>query len=755
MNHSVFRMTLDIHDAASQTAVVIKNEDTVRRLSITLSDGGRPYTISDECTAVFTAEKPDGHIVFNDCEIDGNTIHYNITPQTTAVVGVVPCEIRLYGANDALLTSPQFTLVVSETIYHDGVEVESATEVTALTHLISEATEAIHEAEQAIEDLDSKQDELDSKVAEAKASADMASEMAQSVTESENAAAGYAESAKASSESANASKENAWSSEVRAKLAEENAKTAEENAQKYAEAMPIVNGATVFVQPEEPAGGKVGTLWYDTDDESNASPSVKVTTAAFDENNDVAPGRTGHILTFETYNPATGTKSFESAYVFDGTHGKDGHTPQKNVDYFDGYTPIKGIDYFDGKDGEDGYTPVKGVDYFDGYTPIKGKDYFDGKDGEDGHTPVKGVDYFDGVDGEDGVSPTITVQAITGGHRITITDKNGTKTVDVMDGANGEGAGDMLARVYDPQGKAQDVFTYADDAAAKVQNALGDHEADSEMHITAGERTAWNAKSDFSGSYNDLADKPTIPTVPTKVSAFENDKGYITGYTETDPTVPSWAKAANKPTYTAAEVGALPASTVIPTVPTNVSAFTNDAGYITGYTETDPTVPAWAKAANKPTYTAAEVGAAPSSHTSDTTAHITAAERTAWNGKENGGAAATVQTNLNTHANNTAIHVTANEKSSWNGKAAKSNIVTATLAAGGWADNVYVLTMDGITTTSNQEILPAVDITDEELAALQAANIQDGGQTAGNITLKAYGDVPTIDIPIRVIKRGD
>lgn len=31
-----------------------------------------------------------------------------------------------------------------------------------------------------------------------------------------------------------------------------------------------------------------------------------------------------------------------------------------------------------------------------------------------------------------------------------------------------------------------------------------------------------------SGSYNDLADKPTIPTVPTNVSAFNNDAGYLT-----------------------------------------------------------------------------------------------------------------------------------------------------------------------------------------------------------------------------------
>ena len=41
-------------------------------------------------------------------------------------------------------------------------------------------------------------------------------------------------------------------------------------------------------------------------------------------------------------------------------------------------------------------------------------------------------------DGKDGISPTVAVSTITGGHRITITDKNGTKTVDVMDGEKGD-----------------------------------------------------------------------------------------------------------------------------------------------------------------------------------------------------------------------------------------------------------------------------------------------------------------------------
>jgi uncharacterized protein (TIGR02145 family) len=116
------------------------------------------------------------------------------------------------------------------------------------------------------------------------------------------------------------------------------------------------------------------------------------------------------------------------------------------------------------------------------------------------------------------------------------------------------------------------------------------------------------AGNGFSGDYNDLTNTPAIPTVPTNVSAFTNDAGYITGYTETDPTVPAWAKEANKPTYNYSEIVNTP---TIPTVPTNVSAFTNDAGYITGYTETDPTVPAWAKEADKPAYDYTEIANTP------------------------------------------------------------------------------------------------------------------------------------------------
>ena len=85
--------------------------------------------------------------------------------------------------------------------------------------------------------------------------------------------------------------------------------------------------------------------------------------------------------------------------------------------------------------------------------------------------------------------------------------------------------------------------------------------------------------------------------------------------------IADWAKQPNKPVYTADEVGAAAEQhthstadiTDFPAIPTKVSELQNDSGYISE--ETDPTVPAWAKAETKPTYTASEVGAAAKSHT--------------------------------------------------------------------------------------------------------------------------------------------
>lgn len=83
-----------------------------------------------------------------------------------------------------------------------------------------------------------------------------------------------------------------------------------------------------------------------------------------------------------------------------------------------------------------------------------------------------------------------------------------------------------------------------------------------------------------------------------------------------------------------------------------------------------------------------------------------------------------------------------------------STTVSTTLYAETWNDGSYTITNDLITSTSNQEIVTAIGITVEQYKAFSAAMIVDGGQSAGSLTLKALGTVPTIDIPIRVIYRG-
>ena len=128
----------------------------------------------------------------------------------------------------------------------------------------------------------------------------------------------------------------------------------------------------------------------------------------------------------------------------------------------------------------------------------------------------------------------------------------------------------------------------------------------------------------------------TLNQITFNGTVYEDDgNGNVTintSVSETDPTVPSWAKQSTKPTYTKSEVGLgkvdnvkqysasnpppYPVTSVngdtgavTVAVPSKTSDLTNDSGFLTSYTETDPTVPSWAKATSKPTYTASEVGA--------------------------------------------------------------------------------------------------------------------------------------------------
>ena len=186
-----------------------------------------------------------------------------------------------------------------------------------------------------------------------------------------------------------------------------------------------------------------------------------------------------------------------------------------------------------------------------------------------------------------------------------------------------------------------DQFVELSGATTGINATLTAHTNNSDIHVTAANKTAWDGKQDA------IADLDTIRSNAeagaAKVSNVQAD------WNTTATTDESYIK--NKPT--------------IPTVPTSNTAFTNDAGYITGYTETDPTVPAWAKAENKPTYTASEVGALPTGTTLDNIADGTTRKLSDY---ATTGTVNTLNNTVTAHTADTTIHVTSAEKSTWNGK---------------------------------------------------------------------------------------
>lgn len=169
--------------------------------------------------------------------------------------------------------------------------------------------------------------------------------------------------------------------------------------------------------------------------------------------------------------------------------------------------------------------------------------------------------------------------------------------------------------------KKSDYNTTIEDIYQSIPSDLADM-ADDATHrlVTDTEKNTWNGKQ------NVISDLSAIR------SGAALGATALQSYTETDPTVPAWAKASTKPSYTASEVGAVPTTRTIngkalssditlsasdvgalpsnthipadqvqsnwnetntsskayiqnkptiPTVPTKVSSFANDAGYLT------------------------------------------------------------------------------------------------------------------------------------------------------------------------------
>lgn len=189
---------------------------------------------------------------------------------------------------------------------------------------------------------------------------------------------------------------------------------------------------------------------------------------------------------------------------------------------------------------------------------------------------------------------------------------------------------------------AEMVGADASGAAAAVQSNLDGHEGDTTAHITAAERTKWNGKQD----------KLTFDTAPTANSTNPVTSGGVK--TELD-------KKAN-----ATSLGAHTGNTDNPHRVTAAQTGADPAG--TGKSE---------------------AASAVSAHNSSSAAHSDI--RTALAGKETAGAAAAVQGNLDDHEADTTKHVTAAERTAWNAKSGKAVSFTVTLAAANWSSKAQTV----------------------------------------------------------------
>ena len=243
---------------------------------------------------------------------------------------------------------------------------------------------------------------------------------------------------------------------------------------------------------------------------------------------------------------------------------------------------------------------------------------------------------------------------------------------------------------------AEMVGADASGAAATVQSNLDGHEGDTTAHITAAERTKWNGKQD----------KLTFDTAPTANSTNPVTSGGVK--TELD-------KKANA----------------------------TSLGAHTGNTDNPHQVTA-AQAGADPTGTAAS---AVSAHNSSSTAHSDI--RTALAGKEAAGAAAAVQGNLDDHEGDTTAHITASERTSWNGKSGKAVSFTVTLTAAGWSGNAQTVSNSKFVTSGYAyTVCPAGD---SFAGYAEAVIYADDVTTAGKMTFHC-NEAPTANLTVNILR---
>lgn len=179
MNSSKYRFTLDMQSEISQISIPVRQWDNNRELLINLTDSGTPYIIERGCYAYFAATNHDDEDIIKSCKIVKNTTISIVLDNTiTEVPGVVDCEIRLYGADGELITSPSFILVVQDRVVHNDSDVISREDLPLLNQLMQEEAGRVAAEEARVEAEEARRTQFETIVAEISETKDSAVETA-------------------------------------------------------------------------------------------------------------------------------------------------------------------------------------------------------------------------------------------------------------------------------------------------------------------------------------------------------------------------------------------------------------------------------------------------------------------------------------------------------------------------------------------------------------------------------------------------
>lgn len=138
-----YNLKLHVENTSCPPQIQLTETDDVQNVVVEVEG----VDLSNKTAQVYI-QKPDGHMIYNNCVVSDNTITFKVTSQMTAANGIAPADIIIYNSNGEKLHTMRFSLYIFPKLEDDSA-IESTDEFTALDEALKQA-----------QSIDEKQDKL-------------------------------------------------------------------------------------------------------------------------------------------------------------------------------------------------------------------------------------------------------------------------------------------------------------------------------------------------------------------------------------------------------------------------------------------------------------------------------------------------------------------------------------------------------------------------------------------------------------------